>query len=179
MKTKRNILFLGLLMVSLVIGISCEKKAGVEEPNDVEEPHEELVVEPLVGIGPVQFGMTKDQVIDHFGQPDKIFEGQVTKLHYVPSQGLNFAVDAQLGLQEIGCWSEGMLPSRVTTFAGKTKEGIRIGATEEDIVNAYGEPDRTSAGSRGIIQNLHYDNLSAKFSIKDGKLMSMVFEAPK
>ena len=173
MKTKRDILLLSLLMLSLVAGISCEKKA------DVEEPREELVIEPLVGIGPVQFGMTKDQVIDHFGQPDQIFDGQVTKLHYVPSQGLNFAVDAQRGLQEIGCWSEGMLPSRVTTFAGKTKEGIRIGATEEEIVAAYGEPERTSTDSRGIIQNLHYDSLGAKFSIKEGKLMSMVFEAPK
>lgn len=173
MKTKRDILFLCLLMVSLVIGVSCEKKAKVEEPP------EELVIEPLVGIGPVQFGMTKDQIIDHFGPPDQIFEGQVTKLHYVPSQGLNFAVDAQLGLQEIGCWSEGMLPSRVTTFTGKTKEGIRIGASEEDIVAAYGQPERTSTDSRGIIQNFHYDKLSAKFSIKERKLMSMVFETPK
>ncbi|MBN2313417.1 MAG: hypothetical protein JXM79_05770 [Sedimentisphaerales bacterium] len=173
MKTKRNTLLLSLLMLSLVSLISCEKKA------DVEEPREELVIEPLVGIGSVRFGMTKDQIVEHFGQPDQIFEGPVTKLNYVPSQGLNFAVDPELGLQEIGCWSEGMLPSRVTTFSGKTKEGIGIGASEEEIVAAYGQPDRTSTDSRGIIQNLHYDKIGAKFSLKEGKLMSMVFEVPK
>ena len=175
MKTKRNILWLSLLTLFLATWMGCGKKAGEEEPR------EELIVEPLVGIGPVRFGMSKDQIIEHFGQPDQIFEGQVTKLHYVPSRGLNFVVDAELGLQEIGCWSEGMLPSRVTTFAGITKEGIGIGASEEEIIAAYGQPDRTSTASSpiGIIQNLHYDKLRTRFSLKEGKLMSMVFEAAK
>ena len=173
MKTERNILLFSLLTLCLVAWIGCGKKAGEEEPP------EELVIEPLVGVGPVRFGMSKDQIIEHFGQPDRIFEGQVTKLHYVPSRGLNFVVDAELGLQEIGCWSEGMLPSRVTTFAGTTKEGIGIGATQEEIVAAYGQPDRTSTGSRADLESLHYDKLQAKFTLKDGKLMSMTLEAPK
>ena len=172
MKTKRNILLLGLLLSSLAAWTGCGKKAD-------EEPQGELIIEPLVGIGPVRFGMSRDQIIEHFGQPDQIFEGQVTKLHYVPSRGLNFVVDAERGLQEIGCWSEGMLPSRVTTFAGTTKEGIGIGASEQEIVATYGQPDRTSTDSRGVIQTLHYDKLRARFSLKEDKLMSMVFEAPK
>jgi 5-deoxy-D-glucuronate isomerase len=173
MKKKRKILLSGLLMLCSVAWIGCGKKASEDEP------HDELVIEPLVGIGSIRFGMSKDQIIEHFGQPDKIFEGQVTKLNYVPSRGLNFAVDAERGLQEIGCWSEGMLPSRVTTFTDTTKEGIGIGASEEEIVAAYGQPDRTSMDSRGIIQNLHYDKLRARFSLEEGKLISMVLEAPK
>lgn len=175
MKTKRDILLLSLLTLSLAAWMGCGKKAGEEEPR------EELIIEPLVGIGPVRFGMTNDQIIDHFGQPDRTFEGKVTKLNYVPSRGLNFAVDGELGLQEIGCWSVGMLPSRITTFTGQTKEGIGIGASEEEIIATYGQPDSTSTVSSpiGIIQNLHYDKLRARFSLKEGKLMSMVFEAPK
>jgi hypothetical protein len=173
MKTQRNILLLSLLTLCLAAWMGCGKKTSEDESQV------ELVLEPLVGIGPVQFGMTTDQIIEHFGQPDRTFEGKVTKLHYVPSRGLNFVVDADLGLQEIGCWSEGMLPSHVTTFTGKTKEGIGIGASEEEIVAAYGPPDRTSTDSRGIIQNLHYDKLRAKFSVKEGKLMTMTLEAPK
>jgi len=175
MKTGKEILLLGLLTLCLTTFVGCGKKAGEDEPRD------ELIIEPLVGIGPIRFGMSKDQIIEHFGQPDRIFEGQVTKLHYVPSRGLNFVVDAELGLQEIGCWSEGMLPSRVTTFAGTTKEGIGIGASEEEIVATYGQPDSTSTASSpiGIIQNLHYDKLRARFSLREGKLMSMVLEAPR
>ncbi|GAF73281.1 unnamed protein product, partial [marine sediment metagenome] len=101
------------------------------------------------------------------------------KLNYVSSRGLSFTVDAELGVQEISCWSEGMLPSHITTFAGRTKKGVGIGATREQITAAYGQPNRTSTGSKGVIQNLHYDKLSAKFSLKEDKLISMILRAPK
>ena len=132
MKTIREILLLSLLMVPLVVLTGCGKKTTEEELPD------EFTIEPLVGIGPVKFGMSKDEVIEHFGQPDRIAEGKVTSLSYVPSRGLSFVVDNELGMNEIGCWSDGMLPSRITTFSGRTKEGIGIGATQEEIVAAYG-----------------------------------------
>ena len=172
MRNKREILRLCLGMLCLITLISCSKKVDEEAQAD------ELIIEPLVGIGPAKFGMSKEDVVKFLGQPDKIL-ADGAKLQYVSSRGLSFTVDPEHGLQEIGCWSEGMLPSRVTTFAGRTKEGIGIGASKEEIVAAYGQPDRTSTGSGGIIQNLHYDKLSAKFSLKDDKLMTMTLEAPK
>jgi hypothetical protein len=172
MRKKREILLFGLGTLCLVALISCNKKADEEALVD------ELIIEPLVGIGPVKFGMSKEEVIKHFGPPDKVL-ADGTKLNYVSSKGLSFTIDSELGMQEIGCWSEGMLPSRVTTFAGSTKEGIGIGATQEQIVAAYGQPDRTSTDSKGVIQNLYYDGLQARFSLKEGKLMSMTLEAPK
>ncbi|MHC4430772.1 MAG: hypothetical protein ACYTBS_02920 [Planctomycetota bacterium] len=173
MRDARNVLLLGSLAICLTVAAGCGKKAGEDEPLD------KLILEPLVGIGPVRFGMSKDEVIEHFGQPDRIFEGKVTKLHYVPSRGLNFVVDGELGLQEIGCWSEGMLPSRVTTFTGTTREGVRMGASHEEIVAAYGQPDRTSTNDAGGFQILHYDKLSTEFSVKDGKIITIVLKAPK
>ena len=173
MRNKRGILLFSLGTLCIVALISCSKKADEEALVD------ELIIEPLVGIGPVKFGMSKEEVIKHFGQPDRVHEGEVTKLSYVPSRGLSFAIHSELGMQEISCWSEGMLPSRVTTFAGRTKEGIGIGASEEEIAAAYGQPDRTSTGSKGVIQNHHYDGPQAKFSLQEGKLISMTLEAPK
>jgi len=162
-----------LLTLCLVALLSCAKKADKEEPVD------DLIIEPLVGIGPVRFGMSKDEVIKHFGWPDKTYSGEETKLNYVASRGLSFTIHAKLGLQEISCWSEGMLPSGVTTFAGRTKEGIAIGATQEEIVAAYGQPDRTGTGSKGVIHNLDYDKLQTRFSLLEGKLRSMIMKAPK
>jgi len=172
MKTEKEILLLSLLMVSLLTLVGCGKKVDEDESRD------ELIIEALVGIGPVRFGMSKGKIIEHFGQPDKVMT-KGTKLNYVSSRGLSFTVDAELGVQEISCWSEGMLPSHITTFAGRTKEGVGIGSTREQITAAYGQPDRTSTGSKGIIQNLHYDKLSAKFSLKEDKLISMILRAPK
>jgi len=172
MNNKREILLLGLGVLCLVVLISCREKADEEASVD------ELIIEPLVSIGPVKFGMSKEEVMKHFGPPDRV-SADGTKLNYVSSRGLSFTIDYELGLQEIGCWSEGMLPSRVTTFTSRTKEGIGIGASEEEIIVAYGQPDRTSTGSKGVIKNLHYDKLSAKFSLKENKLMSMTLKAPK
>ena len=173
MKTGREILLLSLLTVSLLALVSCAKKVDEDESRD------EIIIEALVGIGPVRFGMSKDEVIEHFGWPDKTYSGEKTKLSYVASRGLSFTVHAELGLQEISCWSEGMLPSGVTTFAGRTKEGIGIGATQEEIVAVYGQPDKTGTDSKGITQNLHYDKLRAKFSLREGRLISMILEASK
>ena len=115
MKNKREILSLAMGTLCLVTLIGCNNKS------DEEASAGELIIEPLVGIGPVKFGMSKEEVIKHFGPPDKVF-ADGTKLNYVSSRGLSFTIDSELGLQEIGCWSEGMLPSRVTTFIGKILE---------------------------------------------------------
>ncbi len=176
MKTGKEILLLSLLMVSLLALVSCAKKVDEDESRD------EIIIEPLVGIGPVRFGSSKDQVIEHFGRPDKVM-AEGTKLNYVASKGLGFTVDSELGLQMIQCWSDNWptkLPFAVTTFVGRTKEGIGIGATQEEIVAAYGQPDRTGTDSyKGVIQGLDYDKLRIKFSLWQDKLISMTLEAPK
>ena len=176
MKNGREILLLSLLMVSLPSLVSCGKKAEEGEAT------EELIIEPLVGIGSVQFGMSKSEIIEHFGQPDKVM-AEGTKLNYVSSQGLGFTVDSELGLQKIQCWSENWpteLPFAVTTFTGRTKEGIGIGSTREQIVSIYGQPDRTGTDAyKGVIEGLDYDKLRIKFSFWQDKLISMTLEAPK
>ena len=78
MRNAREFLLLGSLALCLAALPGCGKKVAQEELPDM------LVIEPLVGIGPVKFGMSRAEVIEHFRQPDKIFEGPLTKLHYVP-----------------------------------------------------------------------------------------------
>jgi len=181
MKIGKQILLLSLLMVTLPALVSCSKKA--EEGEAVEE----LIVEPLVGIGAVQFGMSKDEIIEHFGQPDKVTtRTEGTKLNYVASKGLGFEVDSELGLAKIQCWSKNWpekLLFTVANFTGKTKEGIGIGSTQEQIISAYGQPDRTDrkeiGANKEIIEGLDYDKLRINFSIWQDKVISMTLEAPK
>lgn len=77
-----------------------------------------------------------------------------------------YTVDTDQGLQRIKLWSENWpqkLPFTVSTFVGKTKADVGMGVTREQIVAAYGEPDRTSTADsqslKDIIENLHYDEL--------------------
>jgi len=174
MKTGREILLFSLLSLCLAALIGCGKKADKDKPPD------RLMIEPLVGIGAVRFGMSKDEVIKHFGWPDKTYSAEETKLNYVASKGLSFTIDSELGLQEVACWSDNWpttLPFAVTTFTGRTKEGIAMGATREQIVAAYGQPNRQD--SKGDFENLHYDKLRTKFTLVRGKLAAMILEAPK
>jgi len=141
------------------------------------EPQEAvLTLEPLVGIGPLRFGASKEDVVKLFGPPNH--QGSETDLNYVASKGLAFDVDPQSGLRTIKCWSDRIPVSlAVTTFSGTTQEGIGMGATREHIVAAYGPPD--SADGKGDSENLYYGVRGAKFTLRQGTLAYIVLEAPK
>ena len=106
-------------------------------------PAERLVLSVGEGIGPVKFGMSREQVIDRFGEPEqrsgprKPTDGSdrtVERWSYL-SQGLSIrfmdppgGVDLVEGKQETPT-------SRA--FKGMTKEGIGLGSSPEDVRRAY------------------------------------------
>jgi hypothetical protein len=139
---------------------------------------DKLLVVPLVGVGPVRFGMSKNQVIECFGEPDKMEAGGMM-IQYVKSKGISLMLDPTRGVRAIDCWSTDYpqpLPG-MTTFAGKTKEGIAMGAGREQIVAAYGEPDRTIP--RGALETLLYNKLGAQFMFAENKLVNMRIRAAR
>ena len=118
------------------------RSEGIEGP-PVERVEDEKTlkpeVKPKVGLGPVTFGMTKDQVIEKLGKPDKIDQKGMA-LDYL-SRGYSILVSPQRGVMMINCYTQATFVLKVKDFAGKTTEGIGMGAKEADIVKAYGEPD--------------------------------------
>ena len=84
--------FLIVCAITLVLSLTgCKKKTpSPDSENEIaSDTGEDLVVEnseaPVielgVGVGPVRFGMSKEEVIKHLGQPDKIDE-LMQKLKY-------------------------------------------------------------------------------------------------
>ena len=179
--------FLILFVTALTfIPAGCKKQtppSAVQEqappPPKKEESHvttvETLVIEPGVGIGPIKFGASKEEVIKNFSQPDKI-EGNGAGLNYISSKGLSFLVHPSGGVRVIDCWSkEYPFPFvKISHFAGKTKEGIAMGATREQIVAAYGEPDEVTNQDPMIM--LHYIKLRTNFMIWQNKLVNIKME---
>jgi len=170
METSKGILLFSLSAVLLGLALAGCTKRAQERPQD-----EALVIEPLVGIGPVRFGASRDEVVRYFGPPARASE---TGLNYIAAKGLAFTVDPQHGLRQIKCWSD-RLPAQfaVTTFSGRTKEGIGMGASRERIVAAYGQPERTD--SSGDFENLCYDKLGAKFTLSQGTVSAIILDVPK
>jgi hypothetical protein len=175
MGTLQRIVSFSLLLSVVLTG--CTKK-GQDKQAQEEPPAAALTIEPLVGIGPVRFGASREEIARSFGPPDR--QATETDLNYVASKGLAFEMSPQGGLEKIKCWSDRMpVPPRfpVATFAGTTKEGIGMGTARERIVAAYGPPDKTDA--RGDIENLSYNKLCAKFTLWQGAVTSIILEAPQ
>ena len=123
------------------------------------------VIEPGVFIGPLHSGMTIQQVIAELGQPEQTNDKELLYPH--------------LGLQ-VAHAAGGDVMYRVTIqhpFAGHTKDGIGIGSSRADVVQAYGEPKVAKPGPEAGSEFLIYDKPGLVFTLHDGKvdIMSVFF----
>ena len=124
-----------------------------------------LTVTPGVGIGPVKFGMSKDEVIKLFGKPD-IDHGFALDYY---SKGFNLYLHRSSG--GINCVTCLGKTSGSEGFKGATDKGIKMGATERQIYAAYGKPARRKVAGAEV--KLNYTNPRINFSLMNGKLSSM------
>ncbi|UCG58444.1 MAG: hypothetical protein JSU70_02845, partial [Phycisphaerales bacterium] len=127
------------------------------------------------GVGPIKFGMSKEQVIGNFGKPDKI-EGGGMGLNYGASKGVTMALAPGRGVSAIYCWSGKYRAA--SNFEGKTEAGIGMDATLKQILAAYGEPDRTTLrGTTTMI--LDYVGLRAQFVLRSDQLVNLRLFSPR
>ena len=64
----------------------------------------------------------------------------------------------------------------VRDFQGKTREGIRLGATSDDVLNVYGKPEAKS--ENGAYRGLTYLKLGWIFEFRHGKLAAINVNSP-
>ncbi len=134
---------------------------------------------PGVGLGPVKFGMTRDEVVKIIGKPDV---EKKTAIEY-PSRGYGFAFSKTGALTWIYCFSQEDYEYKTRDFAGKTKEGVGIGSTLEDIKKAFGKPDSVgknpSADGQRKVTGVHYKKLGLHFGLIGGKVAGFSLLAPR
>jgi hypothetical protein len=161
-------------------GYKVETKGIAEFPAAPRDPQlRDLVITPLVGIGPVKFGMSRQEVEKLLGKPDGVQElGKNGFVHMnYGSRGYFIGVSKVYGVAMISCVSQAESAVRVRDFSGKTDKGISLGASMADIIRAYGEPNskRTNMGSTF----LDYGKLDAQFTLYNDKLVGMMFNRPR
>jgi outer membrane lipoprotein-sorting protein len=161
-------------------GYKVETKGVAEFPPVPSDPQlKELVVTPLVGLGPVKFGMSRTEVEQLLGKPDAAEErGQNGYIHMnYGSRGFFIGVSKQFGVTTISCVAQKVMATRVRDFSGKTDKGIALGASMADILRAYGEPvsKETNMGTT----YLRYNKLEAEFTLHSDRLLQMMFNRPR
>jgi outer membrane lipoprotein-sorting protein len=139
----------------------------------------DLVVTPLVGIGPVKFGMKQEEVEKLLGKPDAAEErGKNGYVHLnYSSRGFFIGVSKNLGVVMISCVAQKTMVTRVRNFSGKTDRGIALGASKADVIRAYGEPERkeTNMGST----YMSYAKLEADFTFFGDELVQILLQRPR
>ena len=157
-------------------GRPTEKKADPVQLRDVKPENagsaRQLDIKPKQGVGAIRFGSSVAQVRDVLGEPtkEKPMGASAREMVYADF-GLVLLVHNKLGVGDIQCCSNNFRYSAIygvtmKTFPGKTKEGIGIGSTREELIAAYGEP--TSSNPDGSIgyasQVIGYEFIDGRIS---------------
>jgi hypothetical protein len=204
MVTRKNVRILILLAcgIALVLASSgCKKKEDVGKPNDVDvagpedpcvgvgpsedptggsppppppppPPAKVYILEPLVGIDKVAFGMTVDQMKQVLGEPQR------TRVPWQEYLDDGFAIFAMNDAVEMIVCGHRRDPDagRVKNCKVRTKKGIGMGSSNDDIIQAYGAPDVTERTNSGAIK-LTYGSLMSEFLLMNDKVFYMSFTA--
>lgn len=162
--------------------------------NDSPQPQEnmEMVVSPEDGIGPVKFGAKVADIVRLLGEPDwrddekdgvsvpfpaakpdpKGKKSMRTELGY-DRRGFRLMADDSIGLYSIRCFDKRGGVSTELGFRGKTKEGIALDASLDEVLKTYGKPD-AQMDSRLV----WYRKRGYEFMFHDMKLVSIQVNPP-
>lgn len=126
-------------------------------------------IEPKVRVGTIKAGMTVEQVVAELGEPQR---KTANALEYT-SRG--FAVMPVTGIVQVVMCGDvtGVNGPLAKAFTGRTKEGIGLLSTRQEVLRAYGEPTSREqfAGGR---ESLRYDSLGITYSMEAGKVHHMI-----
>lgn len=155
------------------------------------------LVTPLVGIGPARFGMTREEITQVLGKPDREFQqGKTTYLSYY-SRGFELWILPQdhprHGFFHVSCLGQHGFAIKIREFQGKTDKGIGLGASRAEIIKAYGAPDHEIASRLKDVfgkdtpnaeeltgqTQVYYNKLQMSFTLFKDKVYQIWIDAPR
>ena len=161
-----------------------EARAAAEESLAAEE---DLAIEPLVGVGPIKFGMSSGEVIKLLGEPNGVMTepedtSEVVGLDYIPAKGICLIIRDD-SVVIIDCYSSNNPTpfESITSFSGTTEEGIGMGSTRDEVYAAFGEPEETYLVSTDTQETTHmlcYDKLMMEMAIWQGEVITISISGP-
>ena len=162
---KTGAIVVSVLVIALICS-SCSKRSDSTSTESLSA----ILIEPNVAVGKVRAGMRTEDVIKQLGEPQRRTANAIeyTSLGFAVMPGPDGVV------QVVMCGDvTGLSGPLVKAFTGRTKEGIGLGSTREDLLKAYGDP--TSAEKlRGNAESVRYDPLGITFNLEGGKVYHMI-----
>jgi hypothetical protein len=166
---KTNCGSVGVLLGAMLFAVGCSDNHK-PEPSGTASDSPPEIIQPNVSVGKVHAGMTVKQVEAELGKPDYT---TANALEY-SKRGFAVMPNREGLVQVVMCGDvTGNNGPFVQRFHAKTKEGIGLGSTRDELIKAYGEPsnDEKFPGNR---ESMRYDPLGITFSLESGKVHHMI-----
>jgi hypothetical protein len=129
-----------------------------------------MLIEPNPSVGKIHAGMTKDQVIAELGQPGR----QTANALEYPRLGLAVMPGPDGVVQVVMCGDvTGINGPFVKAFTGRTKEGIGMTSTRDELIKAFGEPSGAEKMRLGL-ESISYPSLGLTFTLEGGKVHHII-----
>lgn len=129
-----------------------------------------MVIEPRAAVGKVRTGMRVPEVVTLLGEPQR---RTANALEYTK---MGFAVmpDSDGTIRVVMCGDvTGLNGPLVKAFTGRTREGIGLTSTREELFKAYGPPSSDEKLVGGT-ESIRYDSLGMTFTLEGGKVYHMI-----
>jgi RNA polymerase sigma factor (sigma-70 family) len=169
---------IGLALATLLGGggVVMVLSAELTKPSALVEPPAPMLIVPGVSVGKVVKGMTTNEVEAVLGKPEK-WQGHI--MVYDKQLGMSVS-GTKAGVVVVFCGDSMLHYPGVKTFKGRTKEGIGMESSREDVVKAFGQPTTAKPWTLGQEQ-LAYKDLGLTFTLESGKVINILvdFRTPK
>jgi hypothetical protein len=150
-------------------GPGCSEESELSKSTE-QQTNAPVLIEPSVSVGKVHAGMTVAELKQILGPPQRTTPNSIQ----YPKLGFAVMPDAEGIIQVVMCGDVTGLGGPYTkAFAGRTKEGIGMLSTREQVVSAFGEPD-TSERFMGGLESMKYSALGITLTLERGKVFHMI-----
>jgi hypothetical protein len=128
-----------------------------------------VLIEPRVCVGKVRAGMSLQEIQKELGPAQR----RGNALEY-SSFGFAVMFDSNGTVNAVMCGDvTGINGPFVTGFKGRTKEGIGMRSTRDEVVNAYGQPTVSETFPRGL-ESMQYPVLGVTFTLEGGQVHHLI-----
>jgi hypothetical protein len=129
-----------------------------------------MLIEPNISVGKVRVGMSVQQLVAELGEPPR---RTANSLEY-PKLGFAVMPGPDGIVQVVMCGDVTGLNGPFTkVFSGRTKEGIGMNSSKEDLLKAFGEPTK-SERMQGGLESLQYAETGMTFTLEAGKVHHII-----
>ena len=163
----------GFTVAVLLLTSGCSEKSE-QSPANTASSNTPLLIVPHVSVGEIRSGMSTTQIVAILGEPQRRTANalEYTRFGFAALPGKDGRV------QFVMCGDvTGINGPLVKVFTGRTKEGIGMNSSREEVLKAYGEPSEARKLPEGL-ESLRYDPLGMTFTLQAGKVHHIIVALP-